>query len=121
MRPIVLLIVITILCCSSPARAELFPGQVMIIASINSAESLAVAQHYAQRRSVPVQQIVKLDLPSGETMSREEYERKMVLPLRRTLEEASLHNRIRVLVTVYGVPLRVAAPVHSAEEQLLRQ
>jgi hypothetical protein len=50
--------------CNDPsAQAELLPTQVMIVANVNSRESLMVAKHYATRRGVPLQQIAQLDLP----------------------------------------------------------
>ncbi len=103
------------------ARAELLPDHVAIVANGNSRESLMVAEHYATRRGVPLQQIIKLDLPPDETISRHGYERLIVLPIRQALQAQDLHRRIRVLVTVYGVPLRVGPPHFTAEEQTLRR
>ena len=99
------------------ALAELTADQVMIVANRNSRESLTVAEHYATHRGIPLQQITKLDLPSDETMSRDDYERRLVLPLRQALQTQGLHNSIRVLVTVYGVPLRVESPTVTGEER----
>jgi len=99
------------------AQAELSASQVVIVANSNSRESLMVAEHYATRRGVPLQQIAQLDLPLDETMSREDYERRLVRPLRQMLQDHSIQQSIRVLVTVYGVPLRVAPPKLTAEEQ----
>ncbi|MBC7837244.1 MAG: TIGR03790 family protein [Nitrospiraceae bacterium] len=100
-----------------PAQAELSANQVMIVANANSRESLMVAEHYATSRGVPVQQIAKLDLPLDDTMSREDYDRRLVMPLRQALQDHRIQQSIRVLVTVYGVPLRVAPPKFTAEEQ----
>ncbi len=105
----------------SLAWAELLPDQVVIVANGNSRESLTVAEHYAVRRGVPLQQIIKLDLPPDETISRHGYERLMVLPVRQALQVHDLQGRIRALVTVYGVPLRVGPPLYTAEEQALRR
>lgn len=99
------------------ALAELAAKQVMIVANINSRESLMVAEHYAAQRGVPLGQVVKLDLPSDETMSRDAYEQRLVLPLRKALQTQNLDNSIRVLVTIYGVPLRVGSPTFTAEER----
>jgi uncharacterized protein (TIGR03790 family) len=102
-------------------RAELFPNQVVIVANANSPESLSVAQHYATRRGIPVQHISKLDLPLDDTMSREDYERRLVTPLRQMLQAQGVHKSIRVIVTVYGVPLRVAAPRLADDEERWRR
>lgn len=106
---------------ASSARAELHSDQVMIVANGNSRESVKVAEHYAARRGVPSQQIVKLDLPKGETISRSEYDRKIVAPIREVLRQQNLHKRVRVLVTVYGVPLHVGPSDFTAAERTLRR
>ncbi len=111
------LLVITFVGKVPPAQAELSANQVVIVANANSRESLMVAEHYATRRGVPLQQIAKLDLPLDDTMSRENYERRLVMPLRQALQDQRIQQFIRVLVTVYGVPLRVEPPKLTAEEQ----
>lgn len=117
----ILLFVATLLGSAHPVGAELTANQVMIVANANSRESLMVAEHYASLRGVPLRQIAKLDLPSDETISREDYIQRLVLPLRQALQTQNLHNSIRVLVTVYGVPLRVGPPTFTVEEQGLRR
>jgi uncharacterized protein (TIGR03790 family) len=111
------LLVITFVGKVPPAQAELSANQVMIVANANSRESLMVAEHYATRRGVPLQQIAQLDLPLDDTMSRENYERRLVIPLRQALQDQRIQQSVRVLVTVYGVPLRVEPPKLTAEEQ----
>jgi len=103
-----------------PAGAELAPHQVVIVANSNSPESLMVARHYATRRGIPLKHIAKLDLSKDEAMTREEYEQQLVFPLRRMLETQGIQRSVRVLVTVYGVPLRVGAPVLTTEERRWR-
>ncbi len=105
----------------STVRAELSPYQVVIVANANSRESLSVARHYATRREVPVPHIFELDLPLDDTMSREDYERRLVAPLREKLQTQGIHKSIRAVVTVYGVPLRVAAPRLTGDEEHWRR
>lgn len=103
------------------ARAEISAHQVMIVANANSPDSLMVAEHYAVRRGIPSQHIAKLDLPLDDTISREDYERRLAAPLRQMLQAQDLHKSIRVVVTVYGVPLRVAAQKLTDEEERWRR
>lgn len=105
----------------STVRAELSPNQVVIVANVNSRESLSVAQHYAMRRGIPVQHISQLDLPLDDTISREDYERRLVTPLRQMLQAQGIHKSIRVVVTVFGVPLRVASPKFTDDEERWRR
>lgn len=108
-------------CDVATVRAELAPNQVVIVVNANSRESLSVAQHYATRRGIPAQHIVELDLPLDDTMSREDYERRLAAPLRQTLHAQGIHKSIRVVATVFGVPLRVAAPRLTDDEERWRR
>lgn len=100
----------------SLAQAELRPQHVAIVANAANPDSIAVARHYAAQRHIPSDHIVLLTLPFRDAISRQEYEDLVVTPLRRTLEERALHSSVRVLVTTYGIPLRVEAP-HLSEEE----
>lgn len=102
---------------ASVAQAELQPQHVAILANAKSPESLEVAAHYAAQRGVPARQIIKLDLPFRDRLTRREYEDLIVAPLRRFLEDRKLSSSIRVMVTTYGIPLRVDAPELSADER----
>lgn len=106
---------------ASSAWAELLPSQVMILANGNSRESVDVAEHYAAKRGVPSQQVVKLNLPLDDTISRHGYEQLIVSPLRQAIQAQNLQGRIRVVATVYGVPLRVGAPILTAADQAVRR
>lgn len=99
------------------AQAKLQPHHVAILANAKSPESLAVAQYYAARRDIPIDHIISLNLPFRDTLTRREYEDLVVTPLRRALEDRKLFSSIRVIVTTYGIPLRVDAPQLSAEER----
>ena len=112
---------LTLLCNVAAARAELSPKQVVIVANAKSRESLSVAQYYATRRGIPEQHIVKLDLPLDDTVSREDYEHRLVEPLRQALQAQGVHKSTRVIVTVYGVPLRVAALRLTEDEERWRR
>jgi len=102
---------------ASPSHAELQPNQVVILANAKSPESLAVATHYAAQRGVPDDHVVRLDLPFRDNLTRQEYDDLVVTPLRRALKERNLASSIRVVVTTYGVPLRIDAPILSKEEK----
>ncbi|MDN5940472.1 MAG: TIGR03790 family protein [Nitrospira sp.] len=112
-----LLLCIGLLADLRHARAGLQPSHVVILANAKSPESLAVARHYAAQRAVPDSHIVRLELPFRDSLTRQEYEESVVVPLRRALEAKQLAQTARVIVTTYGVPLRVDAPRLSPEEQ----
>jgi uncharacterized protein (TIGR03790 family) len=105
---------------STEGHAELHSRDVAILANVDSPDSLAVARHYAKQRDIPSTHIIHLSLPDREYLSRDEYDRLVVTPVRQALEKAGLASTTRVLVTTYGVPLRVAAHTLSADEKRWR-
>ena len=118
------IVFLSFICLISPitllpslVEAELQPQHVAILANARSPESLQVAAHYAAQRGVPARHIIKLNLPFHDRLTRQEYENLIVTPLRRTLEDRKLSSSIRVLVTTYGIPLRVDAPALSTDER----
>lgn len=101
----------------SSAFGELTADHIAILANRNSSDSLTVAQYYATRRGIPSERIFQLDLPTHETMSREQYEQRLMAPVRAMLQSKGPAQTIRVLVTTYGVPLRVDAPQPNESER----
>jgi uncharacterized protein (TIGR03790 family) len=101
------------------AYADLQPDQVVILVNAKSQESLAVAAHYALRRGIPASHIVRLELPVRDSLTRQEYDDLIVAPLRQALRTTPLASTARVIVTTYGVPIRVDAPRLLPEENAL--
>jgi uncharacterized protein (TIGR03790 family) len=99
---------------ATPASA-LEPAEVFVVANRSVPASREVAEHYLTRRNVPKENLVLLDLPAGEDISRTDYDTKLVAPLRAAL--ADRRDRVKVLLTVYGVPLRVGAAEPTAADK----
>ena len=89
----------------APGRVR--PDELLLLANKNSRDSKRVAGHYAEMRNVPEKNIIFFDIPRSERNF--DYERDLAGPLRRHLLENGLAGKIRVLVTCYGIPLRVQA------------
>jgi uncharacterized protein (TIGR03790 family) len=102
------------LASSSPAFA-LEPGDVYLAVNKNVPASRQVAEHYCRLRKVPRDHIIPLDLPMGEDISRADYDKRLAAPLRTALKARK--DRLTVLVTVHGVPLRVGRAEPSADEK----
>ncbi|MBI5854928.1 MAG: TIGR03790 family protein [Nitrospirae bacterium] len=99
-----------------PASAELTADQVVVLANKASTDSLNVARHYVSRRGIPPSNLINVDVPTDETISREAYNAQLVRPLREALIKQGLATKARVLVTTFGIPLRVQAPPTSPTE-----
>lgn len=105
---------VTLLILVEPVFA-LEPKDVWLIVNQNVPQSREVANHYIAQRKVPPDHVVELDLPQGEDISREEFNKKLAEPLRAALKEKK--DKVKVLITTYGVPLRVGRQAPTAEEK----
>jgi uncharacterized protein (TIGR03790 family) len=119
-------------CASTCLRISLFfailapplyaaePGsKVVVVYNSRMPESKDIASHYAERRQVPDDQILGLDLPTEEIISRSDYRDRLQHPLLQFLENNYLmvyaspnatkpaSAKIRYIVLCYGVPLRI--------------
>ena len=105
--------------------------EVVVIYTKHLPESKAVAEYYAEKRGVPTNQIVGLDVPSGDTVSRQDYIRLIQDPLLKELANRGLVTfrsdlvparadhpgriryqataaKIRYLALCFGLPYRIA-------------
>ena len=119
--------------------------EVVVIYNSRVPESKAVAEHYAQVRDVPKNQIYGFALTPDEEMSRAEFRDSLQLPLAKKLEADGLWkladvsydmtngqpertvrkvvaSKIRYAVLCYGVPLKIAADpgIHEVAAKKLR-
>jgi uncharacterized protein (TIGR03790 family) len=110
-------LVFLFLAICQPASA-LEPADVWLVVNKNVPESRQVADHYAAKRGVPKGNVIVLDLPKGEDISRADYDAKLAEPVRVALKDRK--DAAKVLVTTYGVPLRVGGePPTDAEKKEL--
>ncbi len=120
---------------ADPIKFEPVPDEaecVVIVANINDPDSVELARFYADRREIPRENIVSLDLPAGEEINWRTYIDRLHLPLQKWLiaggwiEAISMDlfdevgrqkispagHRISYFVTCRGVPLKIR---HSNE------
>lgn len=116
----------------APAPAEpASPGrEVVVVYNRRMPESREVAEHYARRRGVPTNQLVGLDLPMTEAISRPDYLERLQRPLFQWMEREGLLTyspatnqvpgrpdlppfrgavaaKARYLALCYGVPVKI--------------
>jgi uncharacterized protein (TIGR03790 family) len=106
--------IVVLLILASPVAA-LEPRDVFVVANRNVPGSRDVAEHYLAKRGVPKENLIELDLPAGEDISRADYDTKLAGPLREALKDRK--DAVKVILTVYGVPLRVGAKQPTAQEK----
>jgi uncharacterized protein (TIGR03790 family) len=96
-------------------HAELGPTDVFILANSQLPASLELADYYCQQRGVPKDQLIALPMPSTEEISRAEFNAAIRDPLRAQLQ--SRRQQVKVLLSLHGVPLRVAGVQPRPEDE----
>jgi uncharacterized protein (TIGR03790 family) len=102
---------------AAPAFA-LEPAEVVVLVNKNVPDSRVIADHYLKVRGVPAGNVVELDLPKVEDISRTDYDERLVKPLRKALSDRK--EKVKCLVAIYGVPLRVGGdgPMEDEKEMI---
>jgi len=97
------------------------PESVAVLYNSAVPESRQLAEFYREARGIPAVNLIALDMPTTTDISREVYETRIAKPLRDEFSRRvwwkrevgaggiiqPVSNRIRVLVTMRGVPLRI--------------
>ena len=105
-----------ILLFSATPLFALEPANIAIVANKDMPESISVAKYYSNKRNVPEENIILLSLPKGEDILRADFESNLAEPLRKALNLKK--DKIKVILTVYGVPLRVGTKILSGDEKV---
>src|SRR5207245_54228 len=108
-------------------------NSVLVIYNSRLPESKEVAEYYAQKRGVPASQVLGLDLPATEAMTRSEYLEQLQKPLLKNLEANKLFvfapapnpggeplrkvigARVRYAALCYGVPTKILRDTNLVE------
>jgi uncharacterized protein (TIGR03790 family) len=92
--------------------------EIVVVANKNVPESVPLALYYMNRRGIPAENLLVLSLSDKEQCSRDEYEKKVVLPTRLYLKKRDpLERQFRCIVTTYGVPLVISDPGLDLKEK----
>jgi uncharacterized protein (TIGR03790 family) len=95
--------------------SALEPKEVFLLVNKNLPASKEVAEHYCQKRGVPADNIIVLDVPTSEDITRKDYDAKIVGPVRAALKDKK--DLARVLLSIHGVPLRVGGAESNDDEK----
>lgn len=119
----------------APAAAENDGRSVVVIYNKQMPESKSVADHYAEQRGVPAEQIFGYDLPRSEAMTRQQFLELLQEPLLQDLEKGGLFKfssskpdqrgkprvlqdaTIRYAVLCFGVPTKIQEDAKQVEKE----
>ncbi|MCK5323452.1 MAG: TIGR03790 family protein [Desulfobulbaceae bacterium] len=91
------------------------PDEVLVVANRFAAKSVWLAEYYMKKRDIPKANLVTLKLTDKETLRRDDYEKRVAVPLRKFLKKET-YGKIRCLAIMYGMPLKIAPPELSGKE-----
>ncbi len=91
--------------------------EIVVVANKNASESIGIARYYMEKRRIPKANLISVWITDKEWCTREAFESKVVVPVRRYLTENDPSGKIRCLVTVYGLPLRVEPPAMRPDQK----
>lgn len=100
-----------------PFAHALEPDQIALIVNRNVPASVKLAEYYARVRQIPDHRIIALNLPAGEEIPFEKYEREVVPAVQAFLRDGGLENKVTCLVTFYGVPIRIGGKTNTPAEK----
>ena len=83
------------------------PSEIIVVANKRVTESVEIATHYMNVRSIPTENLLLIDTNTTEVCSRQQYDQDIRKPVAEFLEKKMETSRIRCIVTVYGVPLKI--------------
>jgi uncharacterized protein (TIGR03790 family) len=101
----------------------------LVIFNTRDPESKTLANYYAERRHIPRHQVIGLDCPTTEEISREEFSSTIEKPLRKIFEsngwwslrenassqKEAASNRIRFVALMRGMPLKIRTTIPPPE------
>ncbi len=104
----------------TPSAQQVEADATLVVYNNADPDSVNLAAYYAQKRKIPLDHLVGLDCSNNEEISREEYDRTIAEPLRKTFatrewwwptdaDSPVLKNKIRFIALMRGVPLKIAA------------
>jgi uncharacterized protein (TIGR03790 family) len=108
------LVLLALVVVPSGARA-LSARDLVIVFNRNLPESRDVAAYYAKKRQVPADHLLGVEVPTSEGMAREDFDQKLVPPVKARVERLRAQGQNPAILLVYGIPLQVgpAAPTKA--------
>ncbi len=92
---------------AAPARAELKPEEIAVVAAKNNRESEELAKYYMKERGVPAGNLCLVDVPETEVCEREHWTWAVRPEIIKWLSDNDSQRTLRCLVTVRGIPLKI--------------
>ena len=86
--------------------------EIAVIANKQEKKGLKLARFYMEKRGIPEKNLITVNIKNQEACSRSDYDSLIAQPVRAFLNDQQ--QKIRCLVTTYGVPLKITSPSLTA-------
>ena len=95
----------------APATSSfaLEPSEIALVVARGNRESVGLAKYYCRQRGVPESQIIVVDVTPDETLDREKWRFAVRPEIQKWLTEKDPEQKIRCLITTWGIPLKISA------------
>ena len=106
LAPLSALTVAVVLLTTSAALAQ-SAANILLVANESSADSVAIAGHYARVRSLPADQVLRLKVDATDEIDRASFNARIYTPIASWLQQHAAQDRILYIVLTKGIPLRI--------------
>src|SRR3954454_19582050 len=106
---------------AAECAAELQPSEVAIVAARGNRDSEGLAGYYTRMRAVPAENICLVNVPAGELCQRDQWRSAIRPEIQKWLRDKDPQQKIRCLVTVWGVPLKIGPTPLDAPNRRCQQ
>lgn len=95
---------------SSPGYAQT-SANVAVIINDQSPASVQIGEHYARRRGIPSENVVRVSIEPADTITRQRYALDLEAPIARAFARSRLQDRVLYIVLTKGIPMRITGTV----------
>jgi uncharacterized protein (TIGR03790 family) len=118
---LILLLVWCALVLLPSGALALSAGDLIVVYNRKFPDSQAVAAYYAEKRRVPPENLVGVEVSTKDDMARWEFDEKLTPPIRAVVDKLKTQGRTPAILLVYGIPLRVGPVPQTAADQTLKE
>ncbi|MFM8807291.1 MAG: TIGR03790 family protein, partial [Chthoniobacterales bacterium] len=90
----------------------------LVVFNTRDPESRALADYYAERRYIPYEQVIGLDCPTEEEITRDQFSDTIETPLKKLFDRKGFEDqtevtgsRIRYVALMRGMPLKIKTTI----------
>ncbi len=97
------------------------PDEVLVVVNKRMSGAIDIAEYYMEKRKIPKDHLLLTSLSLKEVMERDEYNNRLMIPVRDKIKQLEPSSKIYAIVLIYGVPLKVLPPALDWDTEELLQ